>query len=200
MLEPERSKAREQAIEILTAAQHRFADHLIDAVLAEKDDLLSCVPQGSPPALWVGESAHIAAALVRVHQTLAALRACPSDATDAPGATGVCQERSHDAADRTFELFASLVAEVRMEEASRELSRVLQMPLDRAGTAARFFARAARANPGAIRELGTLCRRLEAMSTAERTRLLMMSFGFQAVEARMALQVLSCRRPQPAPA
>ncbi len=89
-----------------------------------------------------------------------------------------------------FNRFVHFVSASRLEEASRELARMLRMPLDGMITATRFFARGLKADPELSERLNQLCSQIAEGSEAECVRMLIQIFGFQAVESRQALQTL----------
>ncbi len=96
-----------------------------------------------------------------------------------------------------FRRFADLVSHERLEEASRELSRILGMPLDPMVTATRFFSRATKANSSTPYRLLQICKQLHQLSDAQCIKALIQTFGFQAVEARSAMLALKTRIPAP---
>lgn len=92
-----------------------------------------------------------------------------------------------------FTRFVDLVRNTRLEEASQELSRMLQVPLDRVITATRFFARTLKTDTTLPRQLGDLWEKIAEMSETDAIRTIMKLFGFQAVESKMAIQSLWAR-------
>lgn len=96
-----------------------------------------------------------------------------------------------------FRRFADLVGQERLEEASRELSRILGMSLDPMVTATRFFSRATKANASTPYRLLQICKQLHELSDAQCIKALIQTFGFQAVEARAAMIALKTRIPAP---
>ncbi len=97
-----------------------------------------------------------------------------------------------------FRRFADLVSHERLEEASRELSRILGMPLDPMVTATRFYSRATKANASTPYRLLQICKQIHQLPEAQCIRALIQTFGFQAVEARAAMLALKTRIPAPA--
>ena len=101
--------------------------------------------------------------------------------------------QDHGNNDDIFLLFRNLVAKDRMEEASRELSKTLQMPLDRMVTATRFFSRAVKTDSTLSELLHRLCTHIEDWPEGECMRALVKTFGFQAVESQLAMKALRTR-------
>lgn len=98
--------------------------------------------------------------------------------------------------DQTHSIFGkylALVRDGRLEEASRELSQVLLMSRDRVVTATRFFARCLKADPGFVRNLMALADAVSGDGQTEAMRIAIQTFGFQAVESRMAIEQLRSR-------
>lgn len=187
---------RSQAMEILLTLRRRLVDSATRSILAQRNELLTTSETGDSGLKLDGESEAAIAGLSRLEPLIAALRACETSNQDQPEADATPRRPTSPVGDRVFERFAALVSAVKLEEASRELSRIFQMPIDRAGTATRFFARAVRAKPALIDELPTLCRRLLDAPSSQGIRLLMAVFGFQAVESRMAMEALNARHRQ----
>lgn len=92
-----------------------------------------------------------------------------------------------------FARYLELVRGNRLEEASRELSKLFHMSLDRVTTATRFFARTLKAEPRSAANLAELSTAALDESDSQAMRVMIKTFGFQAVESRMALQVLRSR-------
>lgn len=92
-----------------------------------------------------------------------------------------------------FGEFKQLVANQRLESAAHELARILHMSRDRVMTATRFFSRALKADPCIADRLSNLCDHAGNGSEAECLRTLIRTFGFQAVESRMAMEALRAK-------
>ena len=184
----------DEALRILLALRRRFCDRLADAVIGCKDALLCETAadggKGTGPFACCLELDELAAGLRRLDAAIAGLQ----DAPIGGAASGPCPRlggSDHDGCpDHPFDRFTDLVTRNRLEEASRELARILRMPRDRMVTATRFFARAIRADPAIARRLSELPQRVENASSAQCMSLLVETFGFQAVESRMAIRAL----------
>lgn len=183
---------------LLLALRQRLVARTTRALLECESDLLKQAESSQSPLKFGLEVGVAAAGLNRVDRLLAAIenrqttQGRPLDAATKP------HDSVDDAGKRAFERFVSLVSSVKVEDAARELSRVFQMPLDRAGTATRFFARAIRAKPQLADSLANLHQTLTGESSSLAMRQLMMIFGFQAVESQMAIEALRARLPRPA--
>lgn len=92
-----------------------------------------------------------------------------------------------------FTRYLELVRGSQLEAASQELSKLFHMSLDRVTTATRFFARSLKADPRAAANLAELSAAAVDESDSAAMRAMIKTFGFQAVESRMALQVLRTR-------
>lgn len=184
-----------EALNVLITVRRRVLDRLAETVTGNKSDFLRASAGGAGLFTGLPELHQLTDALWRLDIAVAALRRLvrkangafpapvPNDDDDAGGSRRA-------KADPTFAWFIELVGEQRLEEASRELLRILRMPLDRVMTATRFFARASRVNPDLVPALAGLPRRLRSASSAQAMSLLVRTFGFQAVETRMAVQAL----------
>ena len=184
-----------EALNVLITVRRRVLDRLAETVTGNKSDFLRASAGGAGPFTGLPELHQLTDALWRLDTAIAALRrlvrkangAFPAPVPDDDDDAGGSRRAK---ADPTFAWFIELVGEQRLEEASRELLRILRMPLDRVMTATRFFARASRVNPDLVPALAGLPRRLRSASSAQAMSLLVRTFGFQAVETRMAVQAL----------
>jgi hypothetical protein len=184
------SCAQAEAVEILMALRRRLANRMAVAVVTNKQQLLGRAAFLNSPLDCNREGAEISAGLSKVEQALAAMMPARGAAGDWIEQGTLDEQVSDNHPGRTFDIFASLVEGNRLEEASRELSRVLHMPLDRAGTATRFLARTI-ANDGDLSDgLAVLQEQINTGPTADSMRLLMRTFGFQAIESRIAMEAL----------
>jgi hypothetical protein len=195
--EPDVAGVQEEAAEILATVRRRLAKRLAVAVVMNKQQLLGRGNLLASPLTCDRELAEMAASLCQVDHAIAAMSsrwAAPFGGgdTDTPGVQSADTQRR-----QTFSRFAQLVAEKRLEEASRELSRILHMPLDRAVTATHCFARGAEANPDNSAMLAVLHQQIATSPVADSIRLLMKTFGFQAVESRLAMETLKSKRHMP---
>jgi hypothetical protein len=189
-----------EAIEILAAVQRRLVNRLAVAVVMNKQQLLGRGTLLNLPLTCDRDLAEIAAGLGQVNHAIAAIGPCSGERADRADHEPAEPRASDDHRSLTFSRFAQLVIENRLEEASRELSRRLRIPHDRAGTATHFFARAAQANPHGTRGLGVLHEQVTTAPAADCIRLLMKTFGLQAIESRIAMEALRSQVQHPGPA
>jgi len=193
--EPELAGTHAEAVGVLTAVRRRLVNRLALAVVLNKQQLLGRATLLDSPLTCDPRLAELAAGLCQIDQTLAALKTPPAEAMEPIDREQAEKRVSDGQSDQTFDRFSSLVNENRLEEASRELSRIFQMPHDRACTATQFFARTAQHKPVSASGLAALQEQIASGSTADSMRILMRTFGFQAVESRMAMEAL--RSPGP---
>ena len=192
------SYAQAEAVEILDTLRRRLANRLAVAVVTHRQQLLGRAAFLSSPLDCNTELAEISVGLRKVDQALAAMKHSRGAAGDRSLRETPDAGVSDNDPDAVFDRFASLVERKRLEEASRELGRLLQMPLDRAGTATRFVARTISGNEDLSERLAVLHAQIKSGSAADSTRLLMRTFGFQAVESRMAMDALLSQPRHPA--
>jgi hypothetical protein len=188
------SYAQAEAVEILMTLRRRLANRMAVAVVTNKQQLLGRAAFLNSPLDCNTELAEISAGLGKVDQALAAMTPTSGGAGDRIALETPDVHVSDNQPGRTFDCFVSLVEGNRLEEASRELSRILQMPLDRAGTATHFLARTTAAEADLSGGLARLQEQIISGSAADSMRLLMRTFGFQAVESRMAMEALRSTR------
>ena len=96
--------------------------------------------------------------------------------------------------DRTFEQIREFVLAERFEDASRRLSNLFRMPVDRAFTATRFFGRALQQDATIPEQLARLYDEIETMPASHVMKTLVHAFGLQAVESGAAMTALRDRR------
>jgi hypothetical protein len=175
-------------LQVLGSLRGKLAERLTDLVLANREVLATAGESEPRPLACCPTLEETAASLCRVDAAVTSLERAFGIAGG-----GACGSRTPQGAldrDGTFDLFITLVKQDRLEEASRELGRVLRMQHDRMTTATRFFSRALKADPSLERRLVTLRRQLATSSSGQVMSHLVKIFGFQAVESRTAIQVL----------
>ena len=175
------------ALEVLKVARRLLLARLAEAVDVHRARVLSEAAEGHAPLACDFELDEMASGLVRLESAIAGLR----------GMAGGAPERSAtvEASGRAglFEGFIGLVAKGRLEEASRALATVFQMALDRAITATRFFSRLVRSDPAVVHRLRALPEQVRTGTASQCMRVLVATFGFQAVESQLAIQALASR-------
>jgi len=194
-------KRHEEALEILFILRRRLLDRLAEVVVSKRNTLLnghnhSDNPISSHSDLTemirnLSEIDHAITGLADAVDESVAPTAPPTEATKqtvttpAPIDLGATANGNH-----LFARYLKLLGNNRPEEASRELSRVLHVPLDRVNTASRYVARSLKADPTVADRVADLGYQLGELDESEAMKQLMRVFGFQAVEARMAVQAL----------
>lgn len=174
-------------MKVLARCRRKLADRFTDLVLAHREPLLESSCEDGTPFQCSAELDRTAQGLVRLARAITALETEQPTVAEGRAAT------PHEAAasdDSVFDKFSDLISRGRLEEASHELSRVIRMPLDRAITATRFYARTVQAHPEVAGDLDQLCRQVRTSPTAQCMRLLVTTFGLQAVESQMTIQAL----------
>lgn len=196
----------EEALEVLLILRRRLLSRMANVIVANREALLNGHSEGNNPLGHNADLAEIIKSLDEIDGLIAGLvpmakEESASDSsqvsTDLTSSTQ-SNERDHEnQPDDAFLRFRQLVAKDKMEEASRELSRTLQMPLDRMVTATRFYVRAAKADTSLSGLLSSLCSHIGEWSEGDSMRVLIRTFGFQAVESRLAVKVLQARDNEP---
>ncbi|HWL92903.1 MAG TPA: hypothetical protein VNT79_05160 [Phycisphaerae bacterium] len=185
-------KRHDEALEVLLILRRRLLDRMAGVIVANRESLLNGRSKTNNPLAADADLAEMIRNLGDIDRAIAGL-------ADLSVGNGECAAPAPIAAVNPAEVcgifgrFVELVQKTRLEEASQELSRMLQMPLDRATTATRFFARSMKTDATLPAQLGRFWSALGGMTTPEATRSIMRIFGFQAVEARMAMQTLMAR-------
>ncbi len=176
-----------EALQVLETCRRKLADRLSDLVLTHREPLLESSCEDGSPFQCSAELNHTAQGLVRLAHAITALESEQPTATkDRPADSRKVAETR----DTIFDKFSGLISKGRLEEASHELSRVIRMPLDRASTATRFYARTVQAHPEIANDLDQLCNQVRTSPTSQCMRLLVTTFGLQAVESQMTIQAL----------
>ena len=186
----------QQAVKTLRDIRLRLADRLADIVNTNADRLTNPDSRGSDPLATVPELLQVTNSIFRLDGAIACL-------TDATGK----KAQPHSGASRTervghgnlseerLEEFAEFVNRDQLESAAKLLVGTLRMSLDRAVTATRFFARASSQNPTVRDDLRNLCEQVRTQPASQCMRLLVTTFGLQAVESQEAIKALSDTPP-----
>lgn len=187
----------DEALEVLRTARRRLLARLAEAVIGSKDALLDEGGDGHDPLTCNHDLDKMTAGLIRLDAAITGLQRLAAGHDDQQATHSQPSEsRRQSQRSNIFDRYVELVAHQRLEEASRELTRILQMPLDQMITATRFFARALRVDPTIAGRLSELPARCGNASGSQCMGLLVKTFGFQAVESRMAIQALQERMRQ----
>jgi len=170
----------ERAMEILAGVRKALADRLVDAITRNEAALLDqksvrTNPLACDPELEVTANAFIQLGLVLEHLRGATSERAPPTAV---------------LADQTFERFVDLVKANRLNEATQVLAAVLRMPHDRLASATKYFARHSQQEAEIRAKLAQILPHVAAGAAQKAVQLLIQVFGFQAVEAQMALRSL----------
>lgn len=176
-----------EALEVLKVARRLLLGRLAEAVVANRSRVLSEAAEGRAPLACDFDLKEMTSGLARLESVIAGLQELTGEA---PGPSGTVEKR---APARLFDGFISLVAEGRLEEASRALSTVFQMALERAITATKFFSRVVRSDPAIVDRLRALPEQVRTGTDSQCMRVLVATFGFQAVESQLAIQALALR-------
>jgi len=185
----------DDALEILLTVRERLQARLAEKVLAGKAALLDQETDHNDPLACNHDLDELATGLVRLAAAIAGLQRTSTGHDNSHEAHHEGCGDCHQIRQSTlFDYYIELVTHERLEEASSELARILRMPLDRMITATRFFTRASRSDPALPRQLRDLPSRIEKASSAQCMSLMVRTFGFQAVESRMAIQTLQAIR------
>lgn len=163
------------------------------AVVERRDSLLNGRSKTNSPLSSDRDLAEMTRSLAEIDHAIAGLADIAENERDE--STGYYGDPAHIDASSVglFARYLELVRATRLEEASRELSTLFHMSLDRVTTATRFFARCLKADPHCVANLAELSAAAMDESDSQAMRAMIKTFGFQAVESRMALQVLRTR-------
>jgi len=190
------SDKHQRALAILQALRRQVVERMADLLIRNEDNLLRKATESTNPLGRHYDLEDMTTTLARLNAGIeAVIQATDRDRARDAAATRTGPVHGHgDAASRggtsVLERYGLLVAEGRLEEAARELAVVLQLPLDRVTTATRFYSRAVRADPSIAEQLASLPHQARTASEAQCMSLLVRTFGFQAVESRMAIEAL----------
>jgi len=180
----------DEALKVLLILRRRLLDRMAAAVVERKDSLLNGRSKTNSPLSSDRDLAEMTRSLAEIDHAISGLADIAENEHEGAG-----YDPTHidPASLGLFARYLELVRASRLEEASRELSQVFHMSLDRVTTATRFFARSLKADPTAAENLLELSAAALDDSDSQAMRAMIKTFGFQAVESRMALEVLRTR-------
>lgn len=180
---------RSNALIALRQARQHLADHLAVRISACEREFVESARNGVDPIANRPEFKLLCEGIMQINHAVAALR-ISGDPESAPPAADAYNNRESVAAESAFGRFFQMVAGHHLEEAARELARMIRMPGDSAFTATRFFARAWDADPGIADRLVELTMTVETLSIPDCMDTLVAAFGLQAVECTNAIHAL----------
>jgi len=197
------SNIHAEAMRTLLTIRRRLADQFAREIVRQSTALTSSTLASDDPIGSVPELKSLCMGLNRIHNAIANLRMAGGNTSNRSGsaarrtpqeaALGSAPATAHSA-ERALDQIRRLVDAERYEEASRVLSRLFHMPVDRAFTATRFFARASQGDPGVFKHVLTVCRDIETVPSQQVMRTFVRAFGLQAVECGTAMVALRERR------
>lgn len=190
-----------EAMRTLMLIRRRLADQFAKEIVRHSTALTSSTLASDDPIGSVPELKSLCLGMNRIQNAIANLRMAGTarstqrtQADQRRTTSSTTPTHQSHSAQRAFDQVRSLVSNERYEEASRILSRLMHMPVDRAFTATRFFARALQSEAGIFDQLMRLCDEIEAMPPQQVMRTLVHAFGMQAVECGTAMMALRERR------
>ena len=195
------SNTYSEAMRTLLVIRRRLADQFAKEIVRHSTSLTSSTMASDDPIGSVPELKSLCLGMNRIQNAIANLRM--AGGARSPRTTTVTQNASTStktaaththSAERAFDLVRTLVNNEQYEEASRVLSRLLHMPVDRAFTATRFFARALQSDAGIFDQVMRLCNEIESTPAQQVMRTFVHAFGMQAVECSTAMMALRERR------
>lgn len=181
-------KKLEQAIKILTGIRSRLRDDLADQIVAEQQGMMLSTRAGADPLAADPVMDRLTRGLSNVNRAIAELQA-------AGGGRAAPKEPSRASRPGSgrigfFSAFQRLVAVDRLQEAARELSRLIRLPGDCAFTATRFYARTVRSDPSVASRVNSMCEKVDSATVSKCMKTLISAFGLQAVESMTAIQAI----------
>ncbi len=196
----------EHALNILHALRRQVVERMADLLIRNEDALLRKATESTNPLGRHYDLEDMTTTLTRLNAGIEALAEAGGNHRSTAGAALPRHREGFSAPERLpadtaagpalgLARYGRLVSESRLEEAARELAQVLHLPLDRVTTATRFYSRAVQADPTIAEQLASLPDQARTASGAQCMGLLVRTFGFQAVESRMAIEAL--RRATP---
>lgn len=178
----------EQAIKVLARIRTQLGNDLANQILAGRTDLMLSTRAGDDPVAADPVMDRLSRGMTSVNRAIANLRsACGSPAETA--GPNVTTRRGAERAG-VFSAFQRLVAADRLEEAARELSRLIRLPGDCAFTATRYYARTVQSKPSVATRVNAMCENVECATVSKCMETLVAAFGLQAVESMTAIQAL----------
>lgn len=186
-----------EAMRTLLVIRRRLADQFAKEIVRHSTALTSSTLASDDPIGSVPELKSLCLGMNRIQNAIANLRMSGSarspraaSSLQADMASPKTSTSSAHSAERVFDQVRRLVSNEQYEEASRVLSRLLHMPVDRAFTATRFFARAIQNDAGIFEQVVRLCREIETTPPQQVMRTFVHAFGMQAVESGAAMTAL----------
>ncbi len=181
----------DEALEVLLILRRRLLERLSKSIVQNRETLLNGASKTSNPLSTSGDLADMIRNLGDIDRAVLGL----AELSASNGEYSVTSKDQESCPQEmgVFSRFVELIRKSRLEEASQELSRTLQIPLDRVITATRFFTRNLKTDPTLPRQLGALWSTVTEMSEAEASKTMMRLFGFQSVESRIAVHTLWAR-------
>ncbi|MFQ5502486.1 MAG: hypothetical protein ACE5EQ_09330 [Phycisphaerae bacterium] len=170
--------------------RRRLLDRMASVIVKNRETLLNGHSRTNNPLAGNSDLAEISRSLSELDTAIAGLANLSDDLPDRDIPDQLVAPSVEPHQSHVFGQYIQLVSASRLEEASRELARMLRMPLDGMITATRFFSRGLKADPGLSERLNQMCSRIVEGSEAECVRMLIQIFGFQAIESRQALEAL----------
>ena len=197
------SNTHSEAMRTLLTVRRRLADQFAKEIVRHSTALTSSVMASDDPIGSVPELKSLCLGLNRIHNAIANLRLAGGnpgnrasmDARRASAGDAMKDTTKHaHSAERALEQVRRYVTQEQYEEASRILSRLLRMPVDRAFTATRFFARVLQSDASIFDQVIRLCGAIETTPAPQVMRTFVHAFGLQAVECGTAMTALRERR------
>lgn len=190
-----------EAMRTLLVIRRRLADQFAKEVVRHSTSLTSSTMASDDPIGSVPELKSLCLGMNRIQNAIANLRMAGGTraprpeavSSNAPASPQASPSHTHSA-ERVFDQVRSLVSNEQYEEASRVLSRLLRMPIDRAFTATRFFARALQSDAKIFNQIRCVCDEIETLPPQQIMRTFVHAFGMQAVECGAAMTALRERR------
>ena len=181
---------REDALQVLLIIRRRLLDRMASVIVKNRETLLNGHSRTNNPLADNADLSEISRSLGELDAAIDGLADWHDELPSHNASKDTRPDPSIDNHAHVFDRFIYFVSASRLEEASRELARMMRMPLDGMITATRFFSRGLKADPELPDRLNKLCSRIVVGSEADCIRMLIQSFGFQAVESRQALLAL----------
>lgn len=178
----------ERALQILRTVRKRLADRFVEDVLRNEPALLDPNNRSVVPFACDAELERAAASFAQLDAYIEGLAKLLRAAGPAVAALPPTE-------DHTYDRFVDLAKEGRLNEAAHVLAAIMPMPMDRVLTATRFFARHQLKEEAAVRtRLAQIRPAIAGKEFSKALQVLMQVFGFQAVEAQIAIRALLARQ------
>jgi len=192
-----------EAMRTLLAVRRRLADQFAKEIVRHSTALTSSTMASDDPIGSVPELKSLCLGLNRIHNAISNLRLAGVSSSSrgsmdarsaAKSASNNATSKNPHSAERAMEQIRRYVESEQYEEAGRMLSRLLHMPVDRAFTATRFFARTLQSDPQIFQQVLRTCAEIETTPSQQVMRTFVHAFGLQAVECGTAMMALRERR------